>query len=56
MYSISKYLNTIGFNLSEGYCEQIPQQINDLVNLISKPNFSLDDLPLYDIFINIFSY
>ena len=33
MYSISKYLNTIGFNLSEGYCEQIPEQVNDLINL-----------------------
>jgi len=44
MYSISKYLNTIGFNLSEGYCEQIPEQVNDLINLISKQNLNVMEI------------
>ena len=42
--SITSYLNDRGFNCFEGYCHQLPQQVEDLINLTNKPNIQVMEI------------
>jgi predicted O-methyltransferase YrrM len=38
---ITSFLNTKGFHSFEGYSQQIPQQVNDLISLTNRPNINV---------------
>jgi len=42
--SITSFLNDRGFHIFEGYSQQIPEQVNDLIKLTSKPNISVMEI------------
>ena len=42
--SITTFLNNRGFYLFEGCCEQVPQQIEDLIILTNKPNLNVMEI------------
>jgi predicted O-methyltransferase YrrM len=41
---ITSFLNTKGFHSFEGYSQQVPQQITDLISLTSKPNINVMEI------------
>jgi predicted O-methyltransferase YrrM len=41
---ITKFLNSRGFNLFEGYSQEIKQQVNDLIKLTNKPNINVMEI------------
>lgn len=43
-YNITTYLNNIGIFEFEGYCKQIPQQVEDLIILTKKPNINIMEI------------
>lgn len=42
--SITNFLNTRGFYSFEGYCQQIPEQVQDLIKLSNKPNINIMEI------------
>jgi predicted O-methyltransferase YrrM len=42
--SITSFLNNKGFNYFEGYSQQLPQQVEDLINLTNKPNINVMEI------------
>ena len=42
--SITTFLNNRGFHSFEGYSQQIPQQVKDLINLTNKPNINVMEI------------
>lgn len=42
--SITDFLNTRGFHNFEGYSQQVPQQVDDLIKLTDKPNISVMEI------------
>lgn len=42
--SITNFLNDRGFHSFEGYCQQVPQQVEDLINLTNKPNINVMEI------------
>jgi predicted O-methyltransferase YrrM len=42
--TITSFLNTKGFHSFEGYSQQVPQQVNDLISLTSKPNINVMEI------------
>jgi predicted O-methyltransferase YrrM len=42
--SITNFLNSRGFYLFEGYSQQVPQQVDDLINLTNKPNINVMEI------------
>jgi predicted O-methyltransferase YrrM len=42
--SITSFLNNRGFYSFEGYSQQVHQQVNDLINLTSKPNINIMEI------------
>ena len=42
--SITSFLNERGFDSFEGYSQQVPQQVEDLINLTSKPNINVMEI------------
>ena len=42
--SITSFLNNRGFYSFEGYSQQVPEQVKDLVNLSSKPNINVMEI------------
>jgi predicted O-methyltransferase YrrM len=42
--SITSFLNRNGFHSFEGYSQQVPQQVADLVQLTSKPNINVMEI------------
>jgi predicted O-methyltransferase YrrM len=41
---ITSFLNTKGFHSFEGYSQQVPQQVTDLISLTSKPNINVMEI------------
>lgn len=41
---ITSFLNSRGFHSFEGYSQQVPQQVNDLINLTNKPNINVMEI------------
>ena len=42
--NITSFLNSRGFHYFEGYSQQVPQQVNDLINLSNKPNINVMEI------------
>ena len=42
--SITTFLNNKGFYSFEGYSQQVPQQVEDLINLTNKPNINVMEI------------
>ena len=42
--SITSFLNDKGFNWFEGYSQQVPQQVEDLINITNKPNINVMEI------------
>jgi predicted O-methyltransferase YrrM len=42
--SITDFLNSRGFHDFEGYSQQVPQQVDDLIKLTDKPNISVMEI------------
>jgi predicted O-methyltransferase YrrM len=42
--SITSFLNSRGFYSFEGYSQQVPQQVDDLINLTNKPNINIMEI------------
>ena len=42
--SITSFLNNIGFYTFEGYSQQVPEQVKDLVKLSNKPNVNVMEI------------
>lgn len=42
--SLTSFLNSKGFNKFEGYIQQVPQQVEDLINLTNKPNINVMEI------------
>jgi predicted O-methyltransferase YrrM len=42
--SITDFLNSRGFHHFEGYSQQVPQQVDDLIKLTDKPNISVMEI------------
>jgi predicted O-methyltransferase YrrM len=42
--SLTDYLNSKGFTCFEGYSQQVPQQVEDLINLTSQPNLNVMEI------------
>jgi predicted O-methyltransferase YrrM len=42
--NITSFLNSKGFYSFEGYCQTIPQQVEDLINLTNKPNINIMEI------------
>jgi predicted O-methyltransferase YrrM len=42
--TITSFLNTKGFHSFEGYSQQVPQQVTDLISLTSKPNINVMEI------------
>ena len=42
--SITSFLNSKGFHSFEGYSQQVPQQIEDLINITNKPNINVMEI------------
>lgn len=41
---ITKFLNSRGFHRFEGYCQEVNQQVYDLINLTNKPNINVMEI------------
>jgi predicted O-methyltransferase YrrM len=41
---ITSFLNRKGFHFFEGYSQQVPQQVTDLISLTSKPNINVMEI------------
>ena len=42
--SITNYLNNKGFQSFEGYCQEVPEQVQDLIALTNKPNINVMEI------------
>jgi len=42
--NITAFLNSRGFHSFEGYSQQVPQQVQDLINLTNKPNINVMEI------------
>jgi predicted O-methyltransferase YrrM len=42
--SISEYFNNLGVRFIEGYSQQVPQQVEDLISLTNKPNIKVMEI------------
>ena len=42
--NIATFLRNRGFNCFEGNCGDVPQQIEDLINLTNKPNINVMEI------------
>ena len=42
--SITSFLNNRGFKSAEGYSQQVPEQVKDLINLTNKPNINVMEI------------
>ena len=42
--SITSFLNSKGFDSFEGYSQQVPHQVEDLINLTNKPNINVMEI------------
>ena len=42
--SLASFLNNSGLNMVEGYSQQIPEQVEDLLNLTNKPNINIMEI------------
>ena len=42
--SITHFLNNRGFHSFEGYSQQVPQQVDDLITLTNKPNINVMEI------------
>ena len=42
--SITSFLNSKGFYNFEGYSQQVPQQVEDLISLTNKPNINVMEI------------
>jgi predicted O-methyltransferase YrrM len=42
--SLTEYLHINGFDGFEGYCQQIPKQVTDLITLSSQPNIKIMEI------------
>jgi predicted O-methyltransferase YrrM len=42
--SITSFLNNRGFNSFEGYSQQVPEQVKDLIKLTNKPNINVMEI------------
>jgi predicted O-methyltransferase YrrM len=42
--NITTFLNNKGFNYFEGFCQQIPHQVEDLINITNKPNINVMEI------------
>jgi predicted O-methyltransferase YrrM len=42
--SITNFLNSRGFHSFDGYSQQVPQQVEDLINLTNKPNINVMEI------------
>jgi predicted O-methyltransferase YrrM len=42
--NINSYLNSKGFHVFEGYSQQVPQQVADLIHLTSQPNVKIMEI------------
>ena len=38
------FLKSKGFHISEGYSQQVPKQVHDLINLTSQPNIKIMEI------------
>ena len=42
--SLTNFLNSRNFYSFEGYSQQVPQQVEDLINLTNKPNINVMEI------------
>ena len=42
--NITSFLNSRGFHSFDGYSQQVPQQVEDLINLTNKPNINVMEI------------
>ena len=42
--NITSFLNSRGFHHFEGYSQQVPQQVQDLISLTNKPNINVMEI------------
>ena len=42
--SITTFLNNRGFHSFEGYSQQVPQQVKDLIKITNKPNLNVMEI------------
>ena len=42
--TITAFLNSKGFHTFEGYSQQLPEQVKDLISLTNKPNINVMEI------------